>query len=326
MRGLIFSLTFAFSFYAAASQPADSSSRYSMREARDMYIHARNMLNEEIYTDVSPVPRLLQAAVSAHYGPAQTLLLDVWEGRFKGLPAQPEKAFAFALEVASLKAQELDLEQKMARADAMFRLAFYHEKGRGCALSPTEAFRWMQNAADEYYAPAEVELARYYISGLGAPKDYVQALRLLKSVSERAAETPHLYFYLGYMAEKGLGIKRPSWRNAHRFYREGALRGDARATNNLARMYERGMGVVRNESLALRLYRSASRQGSKDASVNALRLSDQLGKGEGSENSLNLRVNRAAQVVLRTMPQQLPLMGTVQSWLRKREQWLKAQQ
>ena len=66
--------------------------------------------------------------------------------------------------------------------------------------------------------------------------------------------------WLGRMYQQGLGVLKNE-NEAVRFYRQAAAQGYAAAQSNLASMYAEGRGVPKDENEAVRLYRQAAAQG-----------------------------------------------------------------
>ncbi len=300
LLGFLLSLPLSAAEEAAAAEPRPLPTLW---EVEEMYARARTMLAGKNIRDVSDVPRLLEECVRADYIPAERLLMDVYEGRFKGLEAQPEKAVMLALTRASSAPTPTDAALESLRAEAMFRYALHRERGYGCEASPAEARQWMQKAADMGFSRARVELARYLMRGKGQT-DAQRALRLLLEEQERNPDTPNLYFYLGTLCAQGRGLKRPNWRMALIYFQRGAEHNDARATNNLGVMYERGIVVTRDSAHALRLYKQAADLGSKDASANWQRLAYKSGLRSDApeERSPRERLDNAKQRVIDALP------------------------
>ena len=280
---------------------------YAAWEVEGMYAQARAMLEDKSIQNVTAVPMLLENCVNAGFTPAEFLLLDVYEGKFKGLEPQPEKAAALAFRLASspqAAGQQEDAEKASMRAEAMFRYALYRERGFGCKASAPDAYRWMRQAADMGMSRARVELARYLMSGKGHTANPRIALAILLQEEHLSPETPNLYFYLGTMCAHGLGLRRPNWRMALRYFERGAALGDARAMNNLGTMYERGILVSEDAAQALRFYRQAASMGDKNASANWQRLAYKSGitadTPQGSTRAE--RIDRALVRVIRHLP------------------------
>lgn len=242
-------------------------------DVEGMYAQAHAILEDKTIQNVSGVPAMLEACSRTGHIPAQRLLLDVYEGRFKGLEAQPQKALQLAHRLASENTgKEESAEEQAMRKEAAFRYALFCEHGYGCAKDPTKAYQWMRKLAMGGMYKAQAEVARYLFSGVGHEKSPRLALHLLWECHIKAPDTPNLYFYLGHMCSQGLGLRRPNQLMAYTFFKQGAARNDAQATNNLAAMYERGIYVQADSSVAIRLYKRAAELGSKEASANVQRL------------------------------------------------------
>ncbi len=272
-------------------------------DVEGMYARAWTILEDKTIQNVAGVPAMLEACVQADFVPAQRLLLDVYEGRFKGLEARPAQAARLALTIASTPPQADESEaRRQMRYEAMYRCAIYCERGYGVEKNPAEAYRWMRQAAESGLSTARVELARYLINGIGHAPAPRKALLLLREQVVLAPETPHLFFYLGYMCSRGIGLRRPNHLMALRFYERGAALQDARATNNLAAMYERGIIVSQDGATALRLYKKAAALGNKDASSNVQRLAFKTDREAGSDTPPQERIHRAFRRVLQALP------------------------
>lgn len=273
------------------------------RNPEQMYRDALSTLDDEKTTTISGVlPLLEESAAQGHPG-AVLLLLDVYGGHRKGLDAQPAKAAELAYRVA---AGELKLDSRYpdahdARLECMFRYALFCERGAGCQKNEQQAFRWMYKTAEEKVDKARVELARYAMMGTGTRKAPRKAMKLLLEQARKRPDTPNLFFYLGYMYQMGLGIRRPDLKSAFKCYVYGERFGDDRAINNLAGMYEQGIGVSQDLTRALRLYKKAASLGNKDASANMQRLA-YLKAEEGDGTPSIQKINRAALKVIRAMP------------------------
>ena len=249
----------------------------SEEDVESLYAHACTMLEDHTIRDVSAVPKMLEECAEVGHVPSRLMLLDVYEGKRKGIAPAPEKAFELARKMSEEtsvvgESIEKSAEQAAGRSEAMYRLALYYEKGLGCKASPKEAFRIMRKAASTGLPKARVELARYLINGTGHEADYRQARALLRKIAESVPETPNTFFYLGYMYMNGYGMHAPNLRMARSLYELGQRVNDAKAINNLAAMYERGVGAPRDFSKALSLYKRAASLGCKDASANMQRL------------------------------------------------------
>ncbi len=291
----------------AAATPQENAPTYAPWQAEGMYAQARAMLDDKSIQDVSAVPVLLEHCVRAGLTRAEFLLLDVYEGQFKGLEPQPRKAAELAYRLASTPHAEGDdesEEEASMRAEAMYRYAMYRERGFGCEASAADAYRWMRQAATMGLSRARVELARYLMQGKGHAAMPRNALAILLAEQRVAPETPNLYFYLGTMCAQGMGLKRPNWRMALRFFEQGAAQGDARAMNNLGAFYERGIVVTKDATQALRFYRHAAALGDKNASANWQRLAYKSGIKSDTPGGSTWaeRVDRALVRIIHILP------------------------
>lgn len=290
-------------------------------QAESMFAQARMRLEDKNITDLSMVPTLLELSASSGYAPAQLLLLAVWEGRYIGIAAEVEKARNLALFLADAPKRDAHIYswaevQPMVRAFAMQRLAVYAERAWGQKEDAQAAFNWMSLAADTGSWSAKVELTRYLMNGYGCKAQPAKALQILKAVEKAAPQTPNVYFYYGFMCERGLGLIRTFPEEARMYYEQGVKRRDARACNNLAALYERGVGVKQDLARALMLYRVASEWGNKNALVNMQRVAGRMGRAAANESHdtpLSLRVTRALSRVLSLMPWQEGLFGALRS-------------
>lgn len=287
---------------AAAQQPSEAP-RSTVWDVEGMYAQARTMLEDKTIHNVSAVPAMLEGCDRAGYEPARLLLLDVYEGTRKGIEAAPEKAFDLAGRMAAAYSDaDANAETRAARLEAMYRLALYYERGFGCQESPEQAYKWMRLAAMAGLYKAQVERARYLMNGIGHSPAPKEALAILRWVSVHAPETPHLFFYLGYMCMNGVGMSRPNRLMARRFFEIGAHLNDARAINNLATMYELGIGVSKDSAMALRLYKRAADLGCKDASANMQRLAYKTDSDQRHSATWQQRVGHAGLRVVQAMP------------------------
>ena len=293
---------------AAALAVAAPQAAPSMEDARSMFAQANAMLVDTRNGNVEQVTEMLEQAAPV-YVPAAYKLLEVYEGRFKGLPEQPEKA----VELARRLAENAGADNPQ-RPNAMFRLAGYQERGYGCEPNMLQAVQWLKRAAEAGLDEAKVELARCIMLGKGVKQDTRLAWKMLMDVARRAPDTPKVYFYLGYMCYKGLGHRADSY-NAARLFREGVKHGDAECMNNLAVMFEHGQGIRRNAQGAAELYRRAAELGNREASSNLQRLSFKE-NAKALQNAATPAGERIRNAVLRLVDS-LPLAEPWPERLRK---------
>jgi uncharacterized caspase-like protein len=89
--------------------------------------------------------------------------------------------------------------------------------------------------------------------------NYATALKVWLPLAEQGDQSAQTY--VGEIFEKGLGVQ-PDYTMAATWYRRAAERGYSRAALNLGNLYERGLGVPRDSAQALNWYRRAA--GSKE--------------------------------------------------------------
>jgi TPR repeat protein len=268
-----------------------------------MYTRAAYILDAPNISNVHCVTAMLERCTQWGHPLAANLLLDVYEGRRKGLDAQPEKAAILARHLAegTLKLDPNHPESIRIQKESMYRYALYCEKGIGRAKSEHDAYEWMLKASNSGYGKARVELARYLITGKGGHKNPKTALKLLKAQAGIDATVPKLFFYMGHIYLSGEGLKKPNYERAFHYFSYGMQFNDADAINNLATMYERGIGTTVNELMALKLYKKAANLGCKQASANMQRLG-YMKAGHEISTPDAVRVDNAAMQVIEALP------------------------
>lgn len=203
----------------------------------------------------------LQRAAAQGIGNALLWLSRLYEGEFGG-EASPEKACAVVRRMVA-----------MQYAPGYLKMAKYREKGYGdCGKDEKEAYRLLRRAAQSRMPEAIVEWSRMLLRGMDSHMKPEQATEILMAVHKNDPDTPNLNFYLGYVYESGIGVKKDLGK-ALKFYSAGVMDGDARAMNNLATMYEEGIGVAIDLKRALELYALSAKLGNEDGVANYARLS-----------------------------------------------------
>ena len=94
----------------------------------------------------------------------------------------------------------------------------------GPGYSIPEALRWFQKAAQNGYAPAQVNLAVMYANGWGAPQNYGVALQWLRAASEQ--HYARADYNLGIFYMQGTGVRR-DYNEALRWFQKAAAAGDS---------------------------------------------------------------------------------------------------
>lgn len=288
---------------ALGIQPATAAEDAHYRSTEIIYTTTALILNDPTIEDIDDALSNLEYCTQQGHPEAALLLLDVYEGKRRSLPAAPAKAATLAHRIANGELV-LDAEHKFsvtARQECMFRCALYAEKGFGAEKSDHQAYEWMLQASNSGYGKARVELARYLINGKGCRKNPRTALKLLKAQAKIDKHTPNLFFYLGHIYLSGAGLPKRRPDIAFTYFSYGEKLNDANAINNLAAMYEQGIGTDADELMALRLYKKAAQLGCKAASANMQRLS-YIQEGYGSDTPESVRIDNAAMQVIEALP------------------------
>lgn len=291
------------------------------QDIEGMYTHAAFILDNRGNTNIYGVTAMLEKCAQWQHPLAIELLLDIYEGKRKGLESHPQKAAALARLVAEGKLipDKSHPESNRVVNECMYRYALYCEKAIGQERSEKEALKWMLQAANAGAGKARVELARYLMDVSKPYADPRKSLKLLRYQAKTAPYTPNVFFYLGHMYMTGKGLPHPMPQLAFECYQLGEKVKDARAINNLAAMYERGIATSRDLTTALRLYKKAASLGNKEASANVQRLAYIRAEIEvGTPDSL--RITHAAMRLIEALPLSQPTLNRLTALLKKQAQ------
>lgn len=182
-----------------------------------------------------------------------------------------------------------------------FDIRFLHTLGYevhtfSCAMVRKAALEQC-DFAELGYSHARVEQARYLMLGGGVKADPAAALKILQEVCLSDMKAPHLFNYMGCLYLTGVDGQGPDDDMALQCFRYGEHFGDADAVNNLGVMYEDGIGVEENTEQALRYYRRAAELGSKEASANLVRLTEEAAKGPLGTRTQQQIINGTTRVI-----------------------------
>lgn len=97
-----------------------------------------------------------------------------------------------------------------------------------------------------------------YYSGDGVTRDYKEAVKWFKLAAERGDILAQ--FYLGSMYDRGEGVER-DFKEAVKWYQLAAEQGVAGAKQSLGIMYLNGLGVIQDKSKAKQLFKDACANG-----------------------------------------------------------------
>jgi len=150
-------------------------------------------------------------------------------------------------------------------APAQVNLAIFYINGWGGG-SPNygSALYWLKSAAQQGQPRAYTNLGILYLNGWGVAKDYSEAMKDFRFAAEHGEMGAMVN--VGYMTEKGMGTA-VDQAGAAEWYRRAAEQGDGLGQNNLADSYLRGIGVAQNDELAALWFQRAADQGQTAARI-----------------------------------------------------------
>lgn len=148
------------------------------------------------------------------------------------------------------------IEQRFAAAQV--NLARLYRTGHGVPKNSKRAFELYRQAAEANYHMAFAPLARIYTSGEGGPQNLKRAFGLFQRASEAGVTTAN--YHLGVAYEKGRGVEQDI-DLAKRNYQIAAVQGHGEAQNALGYLYRRGLGVKQDFLEAATWYQLAADQG-----------------------------------------------------------------
>ena len=134
--------------------------------------------------------------------------------------------------------------------DAQFQLARRYQAGDGVPKDPTQAFKWMQRAAQNETRGNVVSKARYqlglmYETGSGVPPDVSKARKLFRDATFADFVDPNASFRVGQMYEKGEDLPQDDYEAVARYYDALLVAGGefkSEAIESLFRLYADNRG------------------------------------------------------------------------------------
>lgn len=152
-----------------------------------------------------------------------------------------------------------DVQQRAEANDpvAQMALASCYDLGRHVRPDGKESIRWLTEAANRGYEPAQYELGRIYLYGRGIPADYEKAMLWERKAAEQG--DPRAQRDLAFMYERGFGVDADPAQAAE-WNRKAAVLGQPDAQTHLARALDEGAGVSKNPDEAREWYGKAARQ------------------------------------------------------------------
>jgi len=145
--------------------------------------------------------------------------------------------------------------------------------GWGAERNYMEAFRWFDKADHDGHPSAKWYLAYCYCLGRGTQKDPTKGVMLIRMLQRQNKNYPKEL--LGYCLLHGEGTAQ-NYDEAKRILEEAAQSGIAMAWKHLGDMYDQGLGVPENVSLAASCYQKAVDAGASSANKELLRFKKTL--------------------------------------------------
>lgn len=173
-------------------------------------------------------------------------------------------------------------------APAQCNLGLCYDTGKGVLQNENEAAKWYRKAAEQGNGTAQYNLGLCYKNGDGVKQSYSEAIKwFLKSSASgyKNAKEKLQQMSNEVLFKEALNFSRgKAYDNAFLLYKIAANAGDASSQCNLGWMYDRGLGVKKDETEATKWYRKAAEQGDRCAQTN---LAYQLEKGLGTKQDVS---------------------------------------
>ena len=149
---------------------------------------------------------------------------------------------AHAQQKEDARKQFLEQEPKANAGDpeAQFKLAFHYGQGRGVEKNIPEEVKFFRLAAEQNYAPAQVQLGRCYASAHGVALDRKAALDWFRKAAAQNSSAGQ--FELAVCYWRGLAVERDA-AEAAKYFRKAAEQNHLTAQSNLAFCLKTGQGV-----------------------------------------------------------------------------------
>mmetsp|Transcript_16992 Transcript_16992/g.41725 ORF Transcript_16992/g.41725 Transcript_16992/m.41725 type:complete len:381 (-) Transcript_16992:179-1321(-) len=227
-----------------------------------------------------------------------------------------------------------ELSAGQGNMDAACNLALCYEHGRGLAQDTAKALKWISVAAEANDPHGQFILGLYYEHGKGldadekaAAKWYLKAATqghidacfnlaflyeldlvplipgVLQAVKESQGDTPgHSKSGNDSKAAKEQHSTSVNLQIAVAWYRRAAEQGDSHAQHRLARFYEFGEGLQKDEHLAASWYRRAAKQGNLRSMGRLARIYE--------EGSCRIRDAKQARLWLNVLNRMKPISST----------------
>jgi len=141
---------------------------------------------------------------------------------------------------------------------AMFDLARVLLEGKGTAINIKDGVAWMTKAAEADILQAQMSLAEMYAIGKYTAKNPAESLKWTLRIANKPTASVFYLAMAGDLFFEGKeGVPR-NYPTARKYYERAAEKGDAHALEQLARMYEEGLGVGKSPARATEYRKKAT--------------------------------------------------------------------
>ncbi len=158
------------------------------------------------------------------------------------------------------------LERAVAGQDreAMAKLGFCYETGEGVEPNPEKAYKYFLEAAQRKQSMAQVKMADYCASGMYTPVDLEKSVEWLEGALAENPENHFALFKLGVYAAEGIGIEKNE-QLAVRMFHQAAGFGNTHAQFNVAMYFKKGEAVPMDPGGAFYWFKRAAEAGDNRA-------------------------------------------------------------
>ncbi|MDB6027178.1 MAG: hypothetical protein JWM68_3401, partial [Verrucomicrobiales bacterium] len=129
----------------------------------------------------------------------------------------------------------------------------------GKGATPQEGLHWLQRAADQGYAGAQLDLAYIYLNGIGVKKDLAQSVKWKRMAADLGGAQGRFELALSYA--QGIGEPRDAEDTPTRLLLKAAAQGHVEAIATMAVRYRTGYAVEQDFIESARLHLQAATKG-----------------------------------------------------------------
>ncbi len=162
-------------------------------------------------------------------------------------------------------------------SDAQYSLGYIYFNGQGIDQDLEKSISWFKKAAEQANSSAQNYLGIIFLNGFGVEQNEFEAFNWFKLAAENGNANGQ--YNVGWMVSNGRVTKTDPGK-ALKWYLMAAAQGEYRSLNwihqkaksgnseaqfNLGLLYDIGLGVSENDSLAFKWYRKSAEQGNKQA-------------------------------------------------------------